>query len=83
MYEVLLTREVEKQLNSIDRRYQKAITQALLRLEANLQIGEPLAYDLKGKFRIRVSRYRIVYEINHFKKQIFVLMIEHRKDVYR
>lgn len=83
MYEVLLTREAEKQLKSVDKRYQKAIAGALLRLGANPQIGEPLAYELKGQFRIRVSRYRIVYEINHAQKEISVLMIEHRKDVYR
>lgn len=83
MYEVLLTREAEKQLNFIDRRYQKAITGALSRLGENPNIGKPLSYDLKGRFRIRISRYRVVYEINHTKKEILVLMIEHRKDVYR
>lgn len=83
MYDVLLTREAEKQLNSIDKRYQRAITQALLRLGQNPDIGKPLGYDLKGRFRIRVSRYRIVYEIHHSKKEILVLIIEHRKDVYR
>ena len=83
MYEVLLTREAEKQLKSIDKRYQKAIAQALLRLSANPQVGEALAYDLKGQYRVKVSRYRIVYEINYAEKQVFVLMIEYRKDVYR
>ena len=83
MYDILLAREAEKQLKSLDKRYQKAIAQSLIRLSANPKIGEPLAYELKGKFRIRVSRYRIVYEINHNKQEIMILIIEHRKDVYR
>lgn len=82
MYEVVLTREAEKQLKSIDKRYQKAIAGALLRLGENPNSGKPLAYDLKGSFRIRVSRYRIVYNIDLGKNQIQVLTIEHRKDVY-
>ena len=83
MYEVVLTAEAEKQLNSIDKRYQRAIANALIRLGGNPTLGKPLAYDLKGSFRIRVSRYRIVYDINHAKREIQVLIIEHRKDVYR
>ncbi|MEK9147170.1 MAG: type II toxin-antitoxin system RelE/ParE family toxin [Patescibacteria group bacterium] len=83
MFEVLLTREAEKQLESIDKRYQKAIAAVLLRLGQNPNIGKSLSYDLKGSFRIRVAKYRIVYEINHAKGEILVLMIEHRKDVYR
>lgn len=83
MYEVNLSHEAEKQLKSIDKRYQKAIAAALLRLGQNPNLGKSLSYDLKGSFRIRVSRYRIVYEVDHNKKEIQVLMIEHRKDVYR
>ena len=83
MYKVVLTSEAEKQLNSIDKRYQKAIASALIRLGQNPNLGKPLYYDLKGSFRIRVSRYRIVYDVNHTKREIQVLIIEHRKDVYR
>lgn len=83
MYEVVLSHEAEKQLKSIDKRYQKAIAGALLRLGQNPNLGKPLAYDLKGSFRIRVSRYRLVYDIDHSKGQVQVLTIEHRKDVYR
>jgi mRNA interferase RelE/StbE len=83
MYEVFLTDEAQKQLAKIDKRYQKAIAFALIRLGNNPDLGDPLKYDLKGEFRLRVSRYRIVYEINHAEKKILILIIEHRKDVYR
>lgn len=83
MFKVLLTHEAEKQLASLDRRYQKAIVQALKRLEENPKIGEPLRSELKGKFRLRVSRFRIIYQFDYQEKIIWVLTIEHRKDVYR
>lgn len=83
MYEVFLTDEAEKQLAKIDKRYQKAIAFALIRLGSNANVGEPLKYDLKGEFRLRVSMYRIVYEISYSQKKILVLMIEHRRGVYR
>ncbi|OGK35728.1 hypothetical protein A3F59_02405 [Candidatus Roizmanbacteria bacterium RIFCSPHIGHO2_12_FULL_38_13] len=83
MFKVLLTDEAQKQLKSIDRRYQKAITQALIRLEKNPKAGAPLRKELKGKHKLRVSRYRIIFEIDNEKTIIWILTIEHRKDVYR
>lgn len=83
MYQVFLSDEAQNQLAAIDKRYQRAITSALKRLEENPELGKPLGYDLKGKLRLRVSRYRIVYNIDHKAKIVTVLIIEHRKDVYR
>jgi mRNA interferase RelE/StbE len=83
LYKVLLTREAEKQLISLDRRYQRAIVLALRRLGENPNIGESLRHELKGKFRLRVSKYRIIYQVDHKAKTIWILNIEHRKDVYR
>lgn len=83
MYKVFLSREAEKQLKKLDKRYQKAVISGLFRLGENPNLGEPLKYELKGKYRLRVGSYRIVYRLEHFQKLINVLQIEHRKDVYR
>ncbi|MDO8487269.1 MAG: type II toxin-antitoxin system RelE/ParE family toxin [Candidatus Curtissbacteria bacterium] len=83
MYQVFLTNEAEKQLKSLDSRYQKALAQALKRLAENTKAGAPLRRELKGKYKLRVSRYRIIYEFDYGKKIIWVLTIDHRKDVYR
>ena len=83
MYQVELTDEARRQLKSIDRRYQKAIAQALIRLGDNPKAGAPLRKELKGKYKLRVSRYRIIFEINYEKTIITVITIDHRKDVYR
>ncbi len=83
MYQVLLTNEAEKQLKSLDSRYQKALAQGLKRLAQNPRVGAPLRREFKGKYKLRVSRYRIIYEFNYEKKIIWILTIDHRKDVYR
>ena len=38
--------------------------------------------DVPG-WRIRVGRYRVVYEIDDSQKIVTVLKIAHRKDIYR
>lgn len=83
MYKVFLTREAEKPLKKLDKRYQKAVISGLFRLGGNPNLGEPLRYELRGRFRLRVGSYRIVYRLNHPQKVINVIQIEHRKDVYR
>lgn len=83
MFKVFLTREAEKQLKKLDKRYQKAAVGALLRLSQDPSLGESLKYELKGKYRLRVGSYRIVYQLEHSLRTIYILQIEHRKDVYR
>lgn len=83
MYQVLLTDEAEKQLKSLDSRYKKALAQALKRLGSNPKVGAPLREELKGKYKLRVSRYRVIYEFDYEKKIIWIVTIDHRKDVYR
>ena len=38
---------------------------------------------MTGVWRIRVGRYRVVYEVHHDRKVVMVLRVAHRKDVYR
>ena len=44
--------------------------------------GKPLQYSLKGHRRLRVSDYRIVYRIDNKKKEVLIIAIKHRRDVY-
>lgn len=44
--------------------------------------GRPLQYSLRGHRRLRVSDYRIVYRIDGKKKEVIIIAIKHRRDVY-
>lgn len=83
MYKVLLTREAERQLAEIDLRYRRAITRALQRLSRNPNLGAPLRHELKGLWRMRVGKYRVIYQVNQKQKTVLIWTIEHRRDVYR
>ena len=83
MYQIRFTRSAEKQFRKLDSRYKLATSKALTRLAQNPQIGRPLGGELKGKWKLRFSRYRIIYEIENKKLIIYVMEVVHRKDAYR
>ena len=44
--------------------------------------GKPLRYSLYGHRRLRVGHYRIVYRIEPKVREVIILAIKHRKDIY-
>lgn len=44
--------------------------------------GKPLVRNLTGFRRLRVSNYRIIYKIHPKEKEVLIIAIDHRKDVY-
>lgn len=51
-------------------------------LSANPFAGEPLRRELEGKRKLKVGRYRIIYQIESSRKTVLVLAIGHRRSVY-
>jgi mRNA interferase RelE/StbE len=45
------------------------------------QAGKRLVGPLKGKLSLRIGDYRIIYKIE--KTTVFILTINHRRDVYK
>lgn len=83
MYKLEITHRAKKDLLKLDSKYQRAVHQALLKLSNNPFHGKRLHGELKGKFKLRFSRYRIVYKPDFKKQKIIITAIRHRKDVYR
>jgi mRNA interferase RelE/StbE len=83
MYKIKLTKTARSNFKKLDKRYQKSVSKAFNRLAQNPSVGDPLKGKLKGYWRLRFSRYRIVYKI--YRKQLLILIfdISHRKDIYR
>ena len=44
--------------------------------------GKPLRHGLKGRWRLRVGDWRVVYLIDHSTQVVTITAIRHRKDVY-
>lgn len=83
MYKVKFTKEASQNIRRLDKRYQKAVSKAIDKLSENPQLGAPLVGKLKGLWKLRFSRYRIIYQIIENKLIVVVFEITHRRDVYR
>ena len=60
----------------------RGIKQALRSLSADPFAGTPLIGELTGLWRVKVRRFRIVYELDRKARMIGVFAIGHRREVY-
>jgi len=60
----------------------RGIKQALRSLSADPFAGTPLISELSGLWRIKVKRFRIIYELDRKAHVIRVFAIGHRRQAY-
>jgi mRNA interferase RelE/StbE len=60
----------------------RSVKAALRGVAMNPAIGSPLERELKGLWRFRVRRFRIVYEVDRKRRRVRVMAVVHRRDVY-
>lgn len=51
--------------------------------EAPTTVGKPLQRELAGYWSARRGSYRVIYRLDEDNRQVVVVRIEHRSDVYR
>lgn len=83
MYSIKFSKTASKNFKKLDKTIQKIALKALERLKKNPKIGIPLTGNLKGYWKLRFSRYRIIYQLEKEKLIIIVFDIGHRKDIYK
>ncbi len=82
MYELLIEKQVEKQLRKIPPPDYTRLKNAILNLAEN---PRPVGYKkLQGRigYRIKQGDYRIIYDINDNILTVLILAAGHRKDIY-
>jgi mRNA interferase RelE/StbE len=47
------------------------------------RVGKPLQRELSGIHSARRGTYRVLHRINEERREVVVLRVEHRRDVYR
>jgi len=87
-YKVEFKTSAQKELKKLPKVIQIKIIDAMKLLMADpysfllpLRKMEGRSHD--NRFRLRVGKYRVIYEIHERRVIIFVIRIGHRKDVYR
>ena len=58
------------------------VVEAIREILLNPHIGVPLVGPLKGLWRVRVGKYRVIYEINEKEKIVVFHDVDLRKRVY-
>ena len=83
MYQIVLSRSAEKDLNKIDKKFKPHIFAALFDLRKNPYLGKRLKGRFQNYYSLRVGIYRIIYKIYKRELNILVIRIGHRQGVYR
>lgn len=79
---VILSPRAEKQLKRLPKLDQIAVAKKIRLIRDSPKISkEEKLIGLKDIFRVRVGDYRIVYKKT--SREICIILIRHRKDVYR
>lgn len=84
-YSIELSKEAESDLMFLNKVNRKLFGRILAKIETlyeNPRQGKALVGNHKGEFSIRVSDYRIVYELDRVKHIVYILTVKHRKHVY-
>lgn len=86
MYELHFLSSAKKEFKKLDTVAQKIIKEKLLILTTNPDTLKnnikALKGEYKGKFRLRINQYRVIFQVKDEELIIIVVRIGHRKEVY-
>lgn len=79
---IIISSRAEKELKNIPKINQIAIVRKIRSIKkSSLILNQEKLSGFKSIFRIRIGQYRIVYRKT--AEELYIVLISHRKDVYR
>ncbi len=82
-YDVNILPRAQKQLMKLPREVYERVREALQALADEPRPHGCLKLTGREGWRIRVGKYRVIYEIDDDNRTVTILDIGHRRDVYR
>ena len=82
-YELLIKRSARKELESLPAKDCSRVTARIQKLSANPRPPGAEKLSAQERYRVRQGDYRVLYEIDDGKRQVTVVKIGHRGQVYR
>ena len=81
-YKIRIKKSVKKDISAFDKKINQKLIKAIQSLQSNPYTK---AKKIIGQefYRVRVGKYRIVYEIIKKDLEIIIYKIGHRKDIYK
>ena len=84
MYTLLIERHAEKGFKKIFKNISNKLIIKIKSLKDNPKpSGCRKITGSENDYRVRIGDYRVIYEIDEKNKQIIILAVGHRKDIYR
>ena len=84
-YNVTFRPETEEDFKRLDTQVAQRILNKIKWLSENFELitPQPLKGQWKGKLKLRMGDYRVIYSINENEKRITIHMAGHRREIYR
>ena len=83
VYSIKIKASAARALRKIDPVDRRRVVAAIDRLAHERSAGSALKGEFGGLRRLRVGRYRIIYETIHEELTVLVVRVGHRREVYR
>jgi mRNA interferase RelE/StbE len=85
MYQAIILPKALDDLSRLERRVAQRIVDRLTWFSENMSgiSAVPLRGNLAGFYKLRVGDWRVIYDIDHEGRKIFVHRIGHRRDIYK
>ncbi len=85
MYKVEFTQQAEKDLLALEKSVAHRIAEKITFLSENIIriIPAGLSGRFKGKHKLRVGDWRVVYGTNHSEETITIFAVDHRSRIYK
>jgi mRNA interferase RelE/StbE len=81
-YKAALTKNFLRELKKLPENVKKRVLTAVDELIRNPFLGVRLRGELKGKWRLRIGKYRVVYRIDQTSQLVIFLDTGLRKKIY-
>jgi mRNA interferase RelE/StbE len=83
-FKIQFKRSAQKELKKLDKDLIQRILRSIeLLSDDSIHRNSKKLKGVENLYRIRVGKYRIVYEISHNQNLVTIYYIRHRDDVYR
>jgi len=82
MYQLLIEKRVQKQLERIPEPDYSRVKKCILDLTKDPRPAGSKKLKGRNGYRIRQGNYRIIYDVNDHILTVYVLAAGHRKDIY-
>jgi len=82
-YKIVLVKSAVKELENLLPKTHDKVIEHLRQIEANPRVFGAEKLTAREAYKLRVGNYRIIYEIDDSKREVKILMVEDRRQVYK